>query len=184
MENGASRTLSCVLRIGVLMLLYGIASTGWAQWVWKDETGRTVYSDEPPPPNVLPGNILRQPTTAAPVSDTSGAAAQPGSDTATAAKANALAPAPAHPPSVAEQEQEFRKRQKQRMDADKKMAEQQTETARKSEDCERARGYIKSLNDGVRLVRTNSDGTRELVDDRQRAAEVQRTQSIIDTRCN
>jgi type IV secretory pathway VirB10-like protein len=173
-----------MLRVGVLMLLYGIASVSWAQWAWKDENGRTVYSDQPPPPNVMPGSIVMQPTPMAPVNDTSAAAPQPGSDAATAAKAGAQAPAAAHPPSIAEQEQEFRKRQKQRMEAEKKLAEQQTETTRKSEDCERARGYMQSLGAGIKLVRTNPDGSRELMDDEQRAAEVQRTQSIIDSRCN
>lgn len=85
---------------------------------------------------------------------------------------------------MAERELEFRKRQKERAEAEKKLADAQAEAARKAEDCERARGYMRSLDDGVRLLRTNPDGSRELLDEAQRAAEVQRTQQIIQSRCN
>ena len=73
---------------------------------------------------------------------------------------------------------------KERAEAEKKLADSQAEAARKADDCERARGYMKSLEDGVRLVRTNPDGSRELLDEGQRAAETQRTQEIIQSRCN
>ena len=33
-------------------------------------------------------------------------------------------------------------------------------------------------------MRTNPDGSRELLDEAQRAAEAQRTREIIETRCN
>ena len=73
---------------------------------------------------------------------------------------------------------------KERAEAEKKLADSQAEAARKTADCERARGYMKSLEDGVRLVRTYPDGSRELLDEGQRAAETQRTQEIIQSRCN
>ena len=85
---------------------------------------------------------------------------------------------------MAERELEFRKRMKERADAEKKLADSQAEANRKAEDCERARGYMKSLDSGVRLIRTNPDGSRELLDAEQRAAETQRTQEIIQSRCN
>jgi hypothetical protein len=43
---------------------------------------------------------------------------------------------------------------------------------------------MKSLEDGVRLVRTNTDGSRELLDEAQRAAEADRTREAIESRCN
>jgi hypothetical protein len=42
---------------------------------------------------------------------------------------------------------------------------------------------MKSLEDGMRLVRTNPDGSREPLDESQRAAETQRAQQIIQDRC-
>jgi hypothetical protein len=73
---------------------------------------------------------------------------------------------------------------KERAEADKKVADAQAEATRKADDCERARGYLKSLDDGVRLVRTNPDGSRELLDEAQRADEAQRTRQVIESRCN
>ena len=32
-----------------------------AQWAWKDDNGRTVYSDRPPPASVNTDRIVRQP---------------------------------------------------------------------------------------------------------------------------
>jgi len=73
---------------------------------------------------------------------------------------------------------------KERSDAEKKLADSQAEASRKSEDCERAQGYLKSIESGVRLVHTNPDGTRALLDEAQREAEAQRTRDIIASRCN
>jgi len=39
------------------------------------------------------------------------------------------------------------------------------------------------LNDGIRIARTNANGEREILDDKGRAAEMQRTQEIIDSSC-
>jgi hypothetical protein len=174
----------CVRHVGVLVLFCGAASLACAQWAWRDEHGRTVYSDEPPPANVKPRDVLHQPPSSPP-SDSNNADAQSisgaGSPTPAASPA---APAAPRPPTMAERELEFRKRMKERAEADKKVADAQAEATRKADDCERARGYLKSLDDGVRLVRTNPDGSRELLDEAQRADEAQRTRQVIESRCN
>jgi hypothetical protein len=73
---------------------------------------------------------------------------------------------------------------KDRADSEKKVADAQAEAARKADDCERARAYLKSIESGVRLIHTNPDGSRELLDEAQRDAETQRTHGIIESRCN
>jgi len=85
---------------------------------------------------------------------------------------------------MAEREADFRKREKERADAEKKVADAQAEATRKAADCDRARGYMKSLDSGIRLIRTNPDGTRELLSEEQHDAEVQRTREIIQSRCS
>ena len=60
---------------------------------------------------------------------------------------------------------EFRKRQQERADSDKKAAEEQTKSATKTAECDRARGYMKSLEDGVRITKTDASGNREFLDD-------------------
>ena len=110
---------------------------------------------------------------------------QPASNPAPPAPApNAGTPVPTRPPTTAERELEFRKRLKERAESEKKVADAQAEASRKSDDCERARGYLKSLDDGVRLVRSNPDGSRELLDEAQRSDEAQRTRQMIESRCN
>ena len=76
------------------------------------------------------------------------------------------APAPDAPKTVAEREMEFRKRQQERAESEKKAAEEQNKSAAKTAECDRARGYMKSLEDGVRIARTDASGNREFLDRR------------------
>jgi len=45
----------------MLILFCGVSSIASAQWAWRDDHGRTVYSDEPPPPTIRPTDVLHQP---------------------------------------------------------------------------------------------------------------------------
>ena len=179
---------SSVIRatIAVAIVLAGFASTpSEAQWAWKDGNGRVVYSDRPPPSDIKPAQITRQPSTQvlanpAPASGPLDDAGKPtdakNSDAKNAAPSNA-------PKTIAEREMEFRKRQQERADSDKKAAEEQTKNATKTAECDRARGYMKSLEDGVRVTRTDAAGNREFLNDEQRAAETDRTRKIIQSTC-
>jgi hypothetical protein len=174
-------------RIGVLLVLFSATSIASAQWAWRDEHGRTVFSDQPPPATTRSSDVLRQPEMAPanPSADSTGAEAQaPASPVSSAPPARAAAPEAPHQPTMAEREVEFRKRMKDRADADKKVADAQAEAGRKTDDCERAQGYLKSIESGVRLVHTNPDGSRALLDEEQREAEAQRTRDLIASRCN
>ena len=187
MRSRMLRIAPGVRHLGVLAVLCSAASLGSAQWAWRDEHGRTVYSDQPPPAAVRARDVLRQPAPPTPneSSDSSNTDAPSASNPATApSPSNRAAPAAPRPPTMAERELEFRKRMKERAEAEKKVADTQAEATRKADDCERARGYLKSLDDGVRLVRSNPDGSRELLDEAQRAAEAQRTRQMIESRCN
>ncbi|MGZ8993902.1 MAG: DUF4124 domain-containing protein [Burkholderiaceae bacterium] len=178
---------SSVIRatIAVAMVLAGLSSTpSEAQWAWKDGNGRLVYSDRPPPSDIKPANVVRQPNTqvlanpapaSGPLDDSGKPSDAKNSDTKN--------PTPGAPKTIAEREMEFRKRQQERADSDKKAAEEQTKNAVKTAECERARGYMKSLEDGVRITRTDASGNREFLDDAQRAAEADRTRKIIQSTC-
>ncbi|HVG04282.1 MAG TPA: DUF4124 domain-containing protein, partial [Burkholderiaceae bacterium] len=49
--------------VAVAIVLAGFVSMpSEAQWAWKDTNGRVVYSDRPPPAEVKPANIVRQPS--------------------------------------------------------------------------------------------------------------------------
>ena len=173
------------ITISIAIVLAGFASTpSQAQWAWKDGNGRLVYSDRPPPSDIKPANVVRQPNTQvlanpAPASGPLDDSGKP-SD---AKNPDAKNPTPGGPKTVAEREMEFRKRQQERADGEKKAAEEQTKNAVKTAECDRARGYLKSLEDGVRITRTDASGNREFLDDAQRATEVDRTRKIIQSTC-
>ena len=171
------------LAVATLAALYASGAVG--QWAWKEDSGRVVYSDRPPPANIKSTQILRQPTVVAPApapqpATPGGAAADGERPTASPAAPSASST----PKSVAERDMEFRKRQQERADSERKAQEEQQKSAAKAADCERSRGYLRSLEDGVRISRTDASGNREILDDAQRATEMERTRKTIQQVCN
>jgi len=165
---------SCALRCtAALALSLAVALPATAQWAWRDDAGRTVYSDRPPPPSVRKEQILRQPPGAV--------LAAPAAPDATPGAA--ATPAPAARPTLAEQEQAFRKRRQERAEAEKKQAEEQALALRRKQDCERARGYLRQLEDGIRIARVDAQGQQVILDDAQRAAEMARARELIAASC-
>jgi type IV secretory pathway VirB10-like protein len=180
-EAGSGRF---TLLLALALVATGLAAPAVAQWAWKDDNGRVVYSDRPPPSSVKADRIVKQPANAQvglPPSQSAAAtqdgAAKPPSEVRPAA----AAPAPRSP---AEQEMEFRKRQQERADAERKAQDEQTKAAAKAADCERARGYLKALEEGQRIARTDAAGNREFLDDSQRAAEAERARRSIQATCS
>lgn len=168
------------LAIATVAAVYVSGAAG--QWAWKEDGGRVVYSDRPPPPNIKSTQILRQPTAAAPAP--APAPATPGGATADADRPASSPATSSAPKSIAERDMEFRKRQQERADSERKAEEEQQKTAAKAADCERSRGYLRSLEDGVRISRTDASGNREFLDDAQRAAEIERTRKSVQQFCN
>ncbi len=137
-----------------------------AHWLWLDEAGRRVYSDQPPPPAVPPARVLRQPGVAAPALWT-GSAPAPASTPPAAARATRAASAP--PPVIPGEEA---------------LRSVQAENARLREaHCARLRDAWVTLQSGVRLARTLPNGEREVLDDAARAAERQRLQALLASDC-
>jgi hypothetical protein len=86
--------------------------------------------------------------------------------------------------SLAERDAEFRKRQTEQQESqakqDKKTAEnQQTQRA-----CDDARSYLKSLQAGNRIARTDpTTGERVFLEDKEYAGETANAQRMVDTNC-
>jgi hypothetical protein len=171
--NALPPTLRRPARLAVA-LLFGAAVSmpALAQWAWKDASGRTVFSDQPPPASVKKEQIVRQPANSV--------LSAPPAPAAGAAKATA----PTAPKTLAEREQEYRKRQLDRAEAEKKQADEQALAARRQQECNRARGYLRQLEDGIRIARTDAQGNREILDDAQRAAETARAREVIQATCD
>jgi hypothetical protein len=170
-----------------LLLLSGPAP---AQWMWRSADGRINASDRPPPPGVAPKDIIRRPSaearspasaTAAPVGDgTSVPGAGVGSQTGAAATAARAASAP---PTALEREALARKKAAEKERADKSKADEERLAAQRASNCRSARGAVASLESGMRIVRANEQGEREVLDDRSRAEELRRARDAMSSEC-
>lgn len=161
--------------LSLAALMTAFTGPAAAQWKWRTPDGRVQYSDRPPPPGVSEKDILQQPRgftrpAAAPAVPSSPAATPP-------AAASAAAPAASDPELEAR-----RRKEKEQQDAQRK-AEEEKLAKQRAENCQRAQGYMRSLNDGIRIARTNAQGEREILNDDQRAEEVRRTQQVIAADC-
>ncbi len=156
-----------VATMAVLGLLLGVPAAAFAQWMWKDDAGHTVYSDQPPPTSVPQSRILRTPSGRATPEPASGA--EPTDAT--------------KPKSLAEQDLEFKKHQKELAEASKKDQEEAARKQANQERCQALRASLSTLQSGVRIARTDDQGQRYFVDDTTRQNEAQRVQSDISGNC-
>lgn len=156
-------------------LLLSCSAVAMAQWQWIDGTGRKVFSDTPPPASIPDKSILKRPGSgmAPPV-----ASAEPTAPAATAATAPAAPQIPAR-----DTELEAKKKQAEQAEEAKKKAEMERVAKARADNCERARKAKVTIDSGVRLATTNAKGEREIMDDKARAAETQRVDTIIRSEC-
>lgn len=144
-----------------------------AQWKWKDRNGQTHVSDLPPPRDIPEKDVLQRP--AEPVRR-AGAAAP-----AASAASNAVATAETRPrvdPALEARRQKAEQEQKARA-----KAEEDRVATQRAENCQRARQHLAGLESGMRVARLNDKGEREILDDKGRADEVQRTRQVIASEC-
>lgn len=157
------------------LALVSVHAQAASQWKWKDASGAVQYSDRPPPAGTPESSILQRPNGARAVP-----VAKPASD-ADAAASDAAAKAPAGKASESDLDVKRRKAEEEKQ-AQRKAEEDKAAKAR-AENCTQARNYQRTLNDGIRIARTNSKGEREILDDKGRAEEQRRTQEAIASNC-
>lgn len=165
----------------VLVLATATPIPAAAQWMWRDASGRPVFSDRPPPADIPDRNIVRRPGNAVrPVP-----AAPPASAASAASSVGAPAARASEPVAPAGQDPELeqRRRQAEAEEAARQKAAQEALAKARADNCQRARQAKASLDSGVRIARTNVQGEREFLDDAQRAAETRRAQDIITRDC-
>lgn len=86
--------------------------------------------------------------------------------------------------SLSERDADFRKRQIEQQEAAKKAGEKSRDDADRKQNCENAQAYLRSLQSGVRIGKTDpKTGERVFLEDADRAAEVARAQRAVDTNC-
>ena len=152
-----------------------------AQWQWTDKDGKKVFSDQAPPPDIPERNIVRRPGAPGPRSNFSPAGSVP--------QAGAVAVAPAASaasglrPSGVDKDLEEKTRKAEEAEKAKQAAEAQKVAKAKADNCTRARQGKATFDSGIRVARLNAQGEREIMDDKARATEQQRLQSVIDNDC-
>jgi hypothetical protein len=155
--------------VGFSMLLAALPAA--AQWKWKDARGQVVISDVPPPREIPDRDVLQKPDLVSrrPAANPTPVASAPAPDTVAKARVDP--------------ELEARKKKTEQEQNDKAKAEEEKVAVQRAENCRRARSHMASLDSGIRLSRTNEKGEREILDDKQRADEIQRTRQIIASDC-
>lgn len=144
-----------------------------AQWKWRDKDGRVQYSDRPPPAGVPEKDVLQRPSSNVRVM------VVPPAPVASATPAAAPSPAAkASDPAL-----EAKRKQAEAAEAEKRKAEEAKEAKARADNCQRLRGYARALEDGQRVSRTNAQGEREFLDDRQRGQELARTRELMGQDC-
>lgn len=124
-------TISKFVTAAVFLLFASHAS---AICKWKDASGRTQYSDAPPPGVQCEGTIKAQP----PIS--SGAAK------------------PNTPQSYQEKDMEFRKRRLEKQEAEQKAEQEKQQEENKRLNCESAKNRVAGLSRGGRVARYDANG--------------------------
>jgi hypothetical protein len=158
-----------------LLLAAALAQPAQAQWKWRDKSGHTQYSDLPPPADVSESDILSRPH---PTSRRVAAPAPAAASAASAPAVNAIVKPNTEDPAL-----EAKRKQLEAEQAAKRKADEAKLAAAKADNCSRAKEQLRSIDSGVRLVRTNEKGEREVLDDDQRAQEAKRTRDIISADC-
>jgi hypothetical protein len=162
------------VRLTLVAIACSVPLLASAQWQWVDNSGRKVFSDQPPPSDIAPNRIVKTPSGRAPAAQADTAAAAP-----TAAAPAATLPKPTGTDPVLEQ----KRKQAEAAEAAKKKAEDEKLAVAQAENCNRARASKVTLDSGVRIAVTNAKGEKEYMDDSQRAAEVQRVSQVIARDC-
>ena len=167
--NQPARRFRC---LSVLMLSLSVASTAFAQYVWKDEKGVRQYSDRPPPPSVPISRIIKAPGL---VQNEAPTAPSDADSAALDEKEDAKAP------SLAERNAEYQRRRAEQQEKEKKLAEESRKAAERSRACANARSYQNALDSGERISRLGANGEREFLSDSQRARESQINRKVLDS---
>ena len=147
-----------------LLLALGFASTVAAlsahaqTYQWKDSSGRTVISDNPPPASARGAKAL-------------GTSPAPAPQTTDAAK------------TTAEKDMEFKKRQQEAREKSDKEAKEAAQAAQLRETCERARTHLQALESGRRMILPDGKGGETFLEDAQRGGEIERARNAIAESC-
>jgi len=152
-----SRMCQLLVLVGLACLVTSVSAEIYS---WKDEPGRTVISDKPPPGKVKAEKVTK-----------GGGEAPPPAASEAAAK-----------PGVDPELEKRRKLASEREAAAKKQQEASFNTEKKA-GCDDLRRYLRLLESGERIVKGDPQGERYYVEDDERARDIATTRQRL-TECN
>lgn len=144
-------------------------------YTWKDASGRTHYSDQPP---VGSNSRTLSNGRAAPSYAADSDEPKTGDS---APSASSSAP---HKETWQEKDRDFKKRQKEKAEADAKAQKEAEANAAKEKRCTQLRNDLAALRAGGRFTQAGSDGQRSYLTDEQISDKAARTSAEIDKECN
>lgn len=146
------------MRTPTILVLLLLSPLAFGQiYSWRDAEGKVHYSDVPPAESVNVRKI-------APSGTVSG-------DTGSARR------------DLAQKEMEFKKRQLDAAEAGAKAERDKADAEDKEKNCSQAKSYLRALESGERISRSNEKGERIFLDDQSRSEEVIATRRAIDSWC-
>lgn len=150
--------------LGTGFALIMLAGGAGAQYQWKDENGRMVFSDQGPPSHIDPSRVIRT----VPGRTASGAnhAVNTAPPAVSAAAENL--PNPGARESLADKELDAKRKAKEKADAERKKKEEADQTAKLARACEEMRAELRTLESGMRAATVNAQGEREFLSDADR----------------
>ena len=164
-------------------------TTAWGQWVWKDASGRKVFSDTPPPSTVPAKDILRKPAGAAmPVTQDadmlSDANDGDGATGSTKAASNEKkAPSLADKVAAKQKEDQAKAEAKAKADEAKQKELRDALLKQREANCERSKKALATLDSGVRVSRVNDKGEKEVLDDSGRNEMAESHRRVVEKDC-
>lgn len=150
-----------LVTFSVLALVLLSGSPAQAQYQWRDANGQMIISDQPPPANVKPSQIIKSAPMAAPTPKVE-------------SKDPKLAAAKA-PITVAEKEADFQKRRKEQAESQKTSAEKQAAADQKAKHCEDLQQKLRTLSSGMRINTVQKNGEAAAMEGAEREVEVSKT---------
>ena len=152
-------------KLPIFLLTLVFAGAVHAQmYKWVDRDGKLRYGDTPPPG-----------VKATPLKTTQSGPSGPAAPASKDAKKGPMTPA--------EQERDYRKRQQEANKAGEKSDQQSQAQAAKKDGCEQTKEYLRTLESGQRIARTNPSGERYYLDENQVAREIAKAQQSVQQAC-
>ena len=169
--RSASRSPSRALLV-VLALAFASSAVAQSRFIWTDENGRKVYSDNPPPASVPRAKIQKG-------ADQIGKALPPAVPAPTVAAPGKKDEKAKAPMTLAERDAASKKAAKDSADKAKQQEADDNKIRASAERCAQLEAYQNSLESGGRITRPNAQGQNEFLDDSGRAAELTKTRTAL-----